>query len=195
MIIEHQNKSPNIHPSAYIAPNAVICGDVTIGENVRILFGAQVIAENNPILIKNNCIILENAVVRGCKFSSVSIGENCLLGPNSHLASCTLENDVFIATCASIFHGAHLQKGTEVRINGVVHAKSVLSESTIVPINWIAVGNPAQVFPPNEHSSIWKQQQKMEFNQSVYGANEMFQICDTMSRRLGTHQNDQIIYS
>ena len=51
MIIEHQNKSPNIHPSAYIAPNAVICGDVTIGENVRILFGAQVIAEKEDIIL------------------------------------------------------------------------------------------------------------------------------------------------
>jgi len=193
MLVQHNNKTPSINPTAYIAPNACICGDVRIGKNTRVLFGAQLIAENNPIVIGNNCIILENAVLRGCGFSPLIIGNNCLVGPHTHLASCTLEDEVFVATGASIFHGAVLKKSSEVRINAVVHCKSVLAAKEIVPINWVAVGKPTQLFPPYKHEAIWTAQQKMNFNQSVYGKNGMSQICDIMSQRLGIHLNDLII--
>jgi len=67
MIIKHLDKVPEIDFSAFIAPNAVICGDVKIGKNVRVMYGAQVIAENSSITIGDNCIVLENAVIRGFK--------------------------------------------------------------------------------------------------------------------------------
>jgi hypothetical protein len=49
VIISHRGKTPRIAPSAYIAPNAVVCGDVTIGEDCRIMFGKQIIAEGGAI--------------------------------------------------------------------------------------------------------------------------------------------------
>ncbi len=51
MIIKHENKVPTISQSAYIAPNAIICGDVSIGKGTRIMFGAQIIEESNPIVM------------------------------------------------------------------------------------------------------------------------------------------------
>ena len=116
-----------------IAPNAVICGDVKIGKNVRVMFGAQIIAESSPITIGDHCIILENAVIRGTDKFPVSIGNNCLIGPNSHLAGCIIEDNVFIATGASIFHGAKLMSGSEVRINGVVHLKNYFTQGYFSP--------------------------------------------------------------
>lgn len=145
MIIKHLNKEPRIDETAFIAPNAVICGDVTIGKNVRVMFGAQIIAESSSITIGDNCIVLENAVIRGTDKFPVLIGDNCLVGPNAHLAGCKIEDNVFIATGASIFHGAVLKTGSEVSINGVVHIKTILPQDTSVPINWIAVGNPAKI--------------------------------------------------
>ena len=65
LLLEHRGKTPNIHPSAYIAPTATICGDVTIGENSRVLFGAILVAEGGSVEIGANCIIMENAVIRG----------------------------------------------------------------------------------------------------------------------------------
>jgi carbonic anhydrase/acetyltransferase-like protein (isoleucine patch superfamily) len=155
MIIQHKNKQPDIDQSSYIAPNALICGDVFIGKNVRIMFGAQIIAENSAIIIGDNCIVLENAVIRGTGNHPVNIGCNCLIGPQSHLAGCTLEDNVFIATGASVFHGALVKKGAEVRINGVVHLKTVVPENKTVPIGWIAVGNPMKLFSPDKHQEIW----------------------------------------
>ncbi|TRZ43542.1 gamma carbonic anhydrase family protein [Robertkochia solimangrovi] len=197
MIVDHLGKFAKIDASAYIAPNAMICGDVTIGANVRVMFGAQIIAENSPITIGNNCIILENAVIRGTHNFPVTIGCNCLIGPNSHLAGCIVEDQVFIATGASVFHGAVLKQGSEVRINGVVHLKTVLPEHTFVPIGWVAVGDPVQIFPPEKHDEIWAVQKALNFPGTVYNidpinleGNVMEIICKTMSARLGKHQQD-----
>jgi carbonic anhydrase/acetyltransferase-like protein (isoleucine patch superfamily) len=51
MILAHLGKSPRIDSTAYVAPNAVVCGDVTIGADCRILFGAQIIAEGGSIAV------------------------------------------------------------------------------------------------------------------------------------------------
>lgn len=169
----------------------MISGDVKIGKNVRIMFGAQIIAESSPIVIGDNCIILENAVIRGTDKFPVRIGNNCLVGPNSHLAGCTLEDNVFIATGAAIFHGAILKRGSEVRINGIIHLNTVLPEDESVPINWIAVGDPVQILPPYKHDEIWKIQKPLNFPLTVYGIdrpnpgepNIMVNIWKTMSDR------------
>ena len=49
MRVEHRGKRPQIHESAYVAPNAVICGDVTLGPSSRVLFGAVLAAEGGPV--------------------------------------------------------------------------------------------------------------------------------------------------
>ncbi len=191
MIQEYKGNLPSIHPTTYIAPNASISGAVTLGAHCRVMHGAQIVAENNPITIGDYCIILENAVLRAAGSNPLVIGDHCLVGPHAHLTSCTLENQVFVATGASIFHGAILESGSEVRINGVVHVKSVLSQNATVPIGWVAVGNPATVFPPQDHEQIWALQKDLGFNAYVYQCDPesskttMQQITEAMAQRLG----------
>src|SRR5262249_3230435 len=110
MIVEHDGATPRIDPAAWVAPNAVICGNVTIGPNCRVMFGAQVIAEGGSISIGRECIIMENAVLRSSARHPLSISNNCLIGPNAHVVGCTLEDEVFIATGAAVFHAARLGK-------------------------------------------------------------------------------------
>jgi len=200
MIIKHQGKTPVIDKSAFIAPNAVVCGDITIGQNVRVLFGAQIIAENSFIVIGNNCIILENAVIRATKGHHVSIGKNSLIGPNTHLTGCTLEENVFIATGASVFHGALIKQGAEVRINSIVHIKTVVAENTTIPIGWIAIGNPAKILPPVKKKKIGKILSSLNFPGFVYeikknnkGKSVMPEVCQIMADRLSEHKKDEII--
>ena len=64
MLLEHRGKRPKVHELAYVAPTATICGDVTMGENSRVLFGAVVTAEGGPVEIGAECIVMENAVIR-----------------------------------------------------------------------------------------------------------------------------------
>jgi carbonic anhydrase/acetyltransferase-like protein (isoleucine patch superfamily) len=113
VLIKHAGAAPKVDPTAYVAPNAVVCGNVTIGRGCRIMFGAQVIAEGGAIAIGNECIVMENAVLRSSVRHPLSIGNNCLVGPNAHVVGCTVEDEVFIATGAAIFHSAHLGMGSE----------------------------------------------------------------------------------
>ncbi len=201
MIIEHMGQAPEIHPDAYIAPNATICGNVIIEKGCRIMHGVQIIAESNPIVIGENCIVLENAVLRAAAASPLKIGNHCLIGPNAHLASCTIEDEVFIATGASIFHGSTVQKGAEIRINAIVHLKTIFPEGETLPIGWIAVGNPMKMFPPKDHEELWKIQKELNFQELVYQINknenqesENKILCQTMSNRLSVHKNDKVLH-
>ena len=197
MIIEHNGKTPNIHPSAYVALSATICGDVKIGSNCRVMHGATVIAEGGHITIGEYCIIFENAVLRSNANHSLTIGNFCLIGPNAHIVGCTIEDQVFIATGAAIFHSAQLGIGSQVRINAVVHLKSYLQPGEVVPIGWIAVGNPAKLFSPDKHDDIWQIQQPLNFPLAVYGYDRheatMEKITRRLSESLGSHSNDRIV--
>ena len=191
MLIKHEGVSPQIDPAAWIAPNAVVCGNVTVGAGCRIMYGAQVIAESGSISIGRECIIMENAVLRSSIRHPLSIGNNCLIGPNAHVVGCTVEDEVFIATGAAVFHAARLGKGSEVRVNGIVHLKTHLASGETVPIGCVAVGNPAQVLPPSEHERIWEIQKPLNFPLTVYGVERseasMGKITRRLSEALGSH--------
>lgn len=65
MLIVHTGKQPQIHPSAWVAPDATVCGDVAIGPDSRVMHGARIIGEGGGrIRIGAACIIMENAVIR-----------------------------------------------------------------------------------------------------------------------------------
>ncbi len=200
MILTHLNKAPQIHPSAYVAPNATICGDVIIGADCRIMFGACMVAEGKALELGDNCIVMENAVIRSTDSHATKIGCHCLVGPHAHLVGCTLEDCAFIATGASIFHGAKLGYGSEVRINGIVHLRTELPAHATVPIGWIAVGNPAQILPPDQHDAIWAIQEPLDFPKFVYGVerapagkSNMLEITKRRSEALGSHKDDTLL--
>ncbi len=200
MLIKHLDRAPEIDPSVYVAPGAVVCGDVMVGDGSRILHGAVVVAEGGRIEIGRDCVVMHNAVVRSTQKFSTSIGDHCLFGPNAHVVGCTLEESVFIATGAAVFHAARIGARTEVRINGVVHLKSRLEPETTVPIGWVAVGNPAEILPPGEHDRIWSIQRPLDFPQSVYGVERaesgetiMPEVTRRLSRLYGSHVDDEVI--
>ena len=170
MRIEHDGKRPVIAPSARIAPNAVIAGDVTIGENCSIGFGAVLTAESGPIRLGDNVIVMDTAVLRGVKSAPLTIGNNVLIGPRAYLTGCTVEDEVFIATGATVFNRAVLKKRAEVRINAIVHINTVLPEDAVVPLGWIAVGDPAKILSPDQHDEIWAIQKALDFPKTVFGA-------------------------
>ena len=85
LFVEHRLKAPQVSESAYIAPTAVLAGDVTVGPHSRVLFGTVITAEGGPVEIGQNCVIMENAVVRGVPGHETRIGDEVLVGPHAHL--------------------------------------------------------------------------------------------------------------
>lgn len=198
MLIEHDGKRPNIDPSARIAPNATICGDVTIGANTSVGFGTVVTAESGPVRVGQNCVIMDTAVLRGVRKSDLEIGDNVLVGPRCHLSGCRIDDEAFVATGATVLNGAHLGKGCEVRINGIVHISTCLPAHAVVPIGWVAVGCPAQLFPPDDHAAIWSVQEVLDFPRKVFGvprpeAGETIMgfVMPRYARSLRAHVNDR----
>lgn len=196
MLITHQGKTPRIDSTAYVAPTATVCGDVSIGPGARIMFGAQVIAEGGFIEIGAACIVLENAVLRSTGRHDLRIGDNCLIGPNAHVVGCVIEEQVFVATGVSVFHAARLGRGCEVRVNGVVHVASHVPAGETVPIGWVAVGAPARILPPDEHDAIWRIQEPLNFPLQVYGLDrpdaDMTSITRRVSEALAAHLDDEV---
>ena len=85
MLIEHEGSSPRLAESAYVAPNAVLCGDVAVGEDARILFGAVLTAEGGRVEIGARSIVMENALVRGRRGHPATLGAHVLVGPHAHV--------------------------------------------------------------------------------------------------------------
>ena len=74
----HGGKAPSIGTGTRIAANAVVCGDVCIRDNCSIGFGAVLAAESGPIVIGDNCVVMDNAVIRGVARDAVAVGDNVL---------------------------------------------------------------------------------------------------------------------
>lgn len=169
MILEHQGKQPAIDATARIAPNATICGEVSIGANTSVGFGAVIVAESGPVVVGRDCVIMDTAVIRGVRGNAVRIGNCVMIGPRTYLSGCVVDDEAFLATGATVFNGAHVGRGAEVRINGLVHLRTRLPEGATVPINWVAVGDPARILPPDRHDEIWAMQQPLDFPRHVFG--------------------------
>jgi gamma-carbonic anhydrase len=192
MIVEHRGASPAIDPSAYIAPTAVLCGDVRVGPDARILFGAVITAEDGRVEVGARCVVMENAVVRGRAAHPVTLGDDVLVGPHAHVNGATVGDGCFLATGCALFPGARLGRDAEVRINGVVHANSRLAPGAVVPIGWVAVGE--EILPPGEHDAIWAIQERLDFPGTVYGLPRDAPARERMSRQaawFAAHRDDR----
>jgi carbonic anhydrase/acetyltransferase-like protein (isoleucine patch superfamily) len=194
---EHEGSRPRVAESAYIAPNAVLCGDVTVGEDARVLFGAVLTAEGGSVELGARSIVMENALVRGRRGHPATLGAHVLVGPHAHVNGATIEDEAFLGTGASVFPGATVGHGAEVRINGVVHVNSSLAAGVTVPIGWIAVGDPAELFPPDQHDELWPVQRSMDFPRTVFGLSREEATMEKVARRyaeqFGRHRDDRLL--
>ncbi|TFB93385.1 MULTISPECIES: hypothetical protein [Cryobacterium] len=95
-----------------------------------------------------------------------------------------------------MFPGAVIGKRAEVRINAVVQIKSRLHDGAVVPIGWVAVGDPAQILSPDRHAEIWAIQRGLNFMSTVYGVSRDESMREVMSQQsdyFGAHLTDRVI--
>jgi len=196
MLLEHEGRSPAVDPEAWVAPTAVLCGHVRVGPDSRVLFGAVVSAEDGSVEIGARCVIMENALVRGRSAHPAKLGDDVLVGPHAHVNGSVVGDGCFLATGTSLFPGSRLGRNVEVRINGVVHVNTVLEDEALVPIGWVAVGNPARVIAPWEHDEIWRIQKALDFPGTVYGLPREATARERMERQIewfGAHRDDEVL--
>ncbi|MGV9499076.1 gamma carbonic anhydrase family protein [Streptomyces sp. NPDC003642] len=194
MLIEHRGQRPVVPESAYVAPTAVLCGAVVLGERSRVLHGAVLTAEDGRVRVGSDVVVMENALVRGRARHPAVLGDAVLVGPHAHVNGGTLEDEVFVATGACVFPGAVAGAGSELRIHSVLHVDSVLPPGTVLPIGWIAAGAPrARLFAPGEHDELWQVQEALDFPGTVYGMPRGTAMREVMARQAafyGAHRDD-----
>lgn len=154
MRIRHQQTTPFVHPEAYVAPSAVLSGEVRVGPGSCVLHGAVLTADGGPVEIGANCVIMEQAVLRGTPRHPLTVGDHVLAGPHSYLTGCQIGDEVFIATGAMVFNGARMGRASSVALGGAVHIGCAVPPQTRIPIGWVAVGDPARLYPPGEAGQI-----------------------------------------
>ena len=180
----------SIDQTAWVAPSAVVVGNVTLAPGARILHGAVLNAARGSITIGEDVVVMENALLRGRPHHPLEIGDAVLVGPHAHLNGATIEDEVFIATGVSVFAGAVVGPRSELRINSVVHVNSRLASDTVLPIGWIAVGDPAQLFPPDRHDEIWAVQEGLDFPTTMYGVPRGTSMREIMRRQSAAYGPD-----
>ena len=77
MLIEHRGAAPSVDPAAWIAPTAVVCGDVRVGPDARVLWNAVVSAEDGRVELGARCVVMEHALVRGRAAHPVVAATTC----------------------------------------------------------------------------------------------------------------------
>ncbi len=173
----------HIDSSAWIAPSAVVTGDVTIGAESRVLHGAVLNGDLGPVVLGSHVVVMEHALLRGRDSHALTVGDAVLVGPHTHLNGTTVEDEVFVATGVSMFPGSRAGTGSELRINSVLHVNSVLEPGTVLPIGWIAAGAPAEVFSPDRHEELWAVQEPLDFPGTVYGVPRGTSMREIMRRQ------------
>ena len=157
-------------------------------------------AHGAPVRIGAQCVVRENLNIRSTSRNTVEIGDHVLIGPQSSLKGCIIGDECFLATGVKIYQGAVIGRRTEVRIDGVVHVRSVLPPNSLVPIKWVALGDPAQMFPPDKHEDIDAILARMNFAEEVYGLErqsgsgvdmDMKDVTQRVTNGLADHRNDR----
>lgn len=197
MILEHRGHAPRIASTAYVSPAARVVGDVTVGPGGAILAGAALTAEGGPVVVGAECVVMENALIRGTPGHPCRVEDHVLIGPHAHLSGCDVEELSFLATGVTVLNGARIGALADVRINAVVHVRTRLPPRTTVPIGWVAVGDPATIHPPSDHDAIWAVQRALRFRDAAFGMGDlprerfMIEMTRRYARALARHGDDR----
>jgi carbonic anhydrase/acetyltransferase-like protein (isoleucine patch superfamily) len=132
---------PSISGEAFVHPDAVVIGDVTIGPSSTIWPGAVLRGDGGSIHIGARTSVQDNAVLHTTPEWPTIVGDACVLGHLVHLEGCTIEDEVLVGNAAMVLHRCVIHTGA------VVAANSVVLNDTDVPAGALAAGSPAVVKP------------------------------------------------
>jgi len=131
--------TPSIHPTAFIAPGAVIVGDVAIGEEASVWFGAVLRADINSIRIGPRSNIQDGSVVHLADDFGVFVGQYVTCGHSAILHACSIDDEVLIGMGSTILDGA------EIGARSVIGANALVTQGMKIPPGSMVLGSPAKV--------------------------------------------------
>uniref|UniRef100_A0A7S1STA9 Gamma carbonic anhydrase n=1 Tax=Tetraselmis chuii TaxID=63592 RepID=A0A7S1STA9_9CHLO len=138
-------KKPTLGEQVFVAPNACLIGDVTIGDKSSVFYGSAIRGDVNPIKIGSMTSIQDNVVIHVAKSNAKGqslptiVGSNCVIGQNAILHACTIQDGSLVGMGSTLMDGVTVEKGA------IVGAGSMVTPGTTVPSGQIWAGNPAKL--------------------------------------------------
>ena len=139
MIYALDGDTPQIHPTAWVAPTAVLIGKVVIGPRVNIWFGAVLRGDNEVIMVGEGSNIQENCVLHTDMGYPLTIGANCTIGHKAMLHGCVIGDGSLIGMGATLLNGARIGEGC------LVGACALITEGKQIAQGSLVMGAPGKV--------------------------------------------------
>ncbi len=147
MEFELGGKRPRVHPDAYIAPTAVLIGDVEIEAGASVWFGAVLRGDESKISVARGANVQDNVVIHCAENLPTLIEEDVTIGHSAQLEGCVVERGALVGMGATMLQRSRLGAGS------MLAAGAVLAEGEQIPAGHLAAGVPAKVKKPLAGSS------------------------------------------
>ena len=138
-LYELDGVAPQLADGTWVADSAQVMGDVVLGENVSVWFGAVLRGDTEPLTIGRNSNVQDLSVLHADVGSPLTIGENVTIGHQVMLHGCTIGDNSLIGIQAVVLNNAKIGR------NSIVGAGSVVTEGKEFPDNSLIIGSPAKV--------------------------------------------------
>ena len=138
-LFSFEGVSPQVHPSAFIAPTATLVGDVVVEEGASVWYGAVIRADFSPVIVRRGANVQDGAVLHGPPGQPTEVGVGATV---AHL--CVVHGAVLGEECL-IANGATVLDGARVGARSLVAAHSLVPTGAVIPDGVLAAGSPAEV--------------------------------------------------
>jgi carbonic anhydrase/acetyltransferase-like protein (isoleucine patch superfamily) len=138
-IIPFEGTKPSVHPGAFIAPTAVLIGDVTVEDGASVWFGAVLRGDFNRIVVGAGTSVQDNSVIHTNEELPTTVGENVTVGHLSLLEGCDIGDGALIGMGSIVLNRARVGR------RAMLAAGSVVREDQEIPAEVLAAGVPATV--------------------------------------------------
>ena len=139
MIVEFDGKTPQVAEDAFVAPTAVLIGDVTVGPGASIWYGAVLRGDNSAIVIGAGSNVQDNCVIHCADALPTIVGENVTVGHMAMLEGCVIGDGALVGMGAIVLQRASVGE------RSLVAAGAVVGEGSEIPDGVLAAGVPARV--------------------------------------------------
>src|SRR5437899_10759708 len=141
-LFSFEGKHPRVHPSAFIAPTAVLVGDVTVEERASVWYNAVVRADFQPIVIHRGANVQDCAVVHVNGAQGVEVGAGATIGHNCTVHAAWLGEEALVGNGSTVLDGARIG------VRAMIAGGALVTPETEVPDGMLAMGTPAKVKGP-----------------------------------------------
>jgi carbonic anhydrase/acetyltransferase-like protein (isoleucine patch superfamily) len=138
LVIPVRGWTPSIHPTAFVAPNATLIGNVVVEAHANVWFGVVLRADQNIIRIGERSSVQDNTVMHCNEPNGTILGKNVTIGHSAVLEGCVIEDFALVGMNATVLDGARVGEGA------LIAAGSVVRENDVIPPWTLAAGLPAK---------------------------------------------------